>query len=418
MISFKVDVYDNRVAPEPEPKPRVLVLATTVPAVRDDGTPQFVLDLSLGLQRAFDVLIVAPRVPSAPAEEAVDGLRIERFAYFPRRWESLADGAILPNLKAHPGTATQVPFLLGGYFSAALRAARRWRPDVIHAHWLLPGGLAALAVSRLLSIPYVVTVHGADAFALRGPGLEALKRLVMRNASVVGLTSAALAEALPAVPSVPQPVIPMGVDVEGFAEGVGERDPVFGRFLFVGRLVEKKGLDVLLRALADAPQATLVIGGDGPDAPALRDLTHRLGLADRVRFAGQVSREGLREELRHAYAVVVPSRVAANGDQDTTPLVMSESMSAGVPVIASRLGGLAEQIEPGVTGLLAEPDSAESLKAALRQALAEPGLLEECGLRARERIRGSALDLTTTVTRYSDILQGVVEAAPNRRSRP
>jgi hypothetical protein len=61
MISFKVDVYDNRVAPEPEPKPRVLVLATTVPAVRDDGTPQFVLDLSLGLQRAFDVLIVAPR---------------------------------------------------------------------------------------------------------------------------------------------------------------------------------------------------------------------------------------------------------------------------------------------------------------------------------------------------------------------
>jgi glycosyltransferase involved in cell wall biosynthesis len=109
--------------------------------------------------------------------------------------------------------------------------------------------------------------------------------------------------------------------------------------------------------------------------------------------------------------------VAANGDQDTTPLVMSESMSAGVPVIASRLGGLAEQIEPGVTGLLAEPDSAESLKAALRQALAEPGLLEECGLRARERIRGSALDLTTTVARYTEILQGVVEAAPHRRSR-
>lgn len=405
-------------ASEPESKPRVLVLATTLPAVRDDGTPQFVLDLSLGLQRAFDVVIVAPRVRSARSQEAIDGLRIERFAYFPRRWESLADGAILPNLKANPRTAAQVPFLLGGCVSAAVRAARRWRPDVIHAHWLLPGGLAALAGSQLLSIPYVVTVHGADAYALRGSGPQALKRLVMHNASVVGLTSAALAEALPAVPSVPQPVIPMGVDVEGFAEGVGERNPVFGRFLFVGRLVEKKGLDVLLRALADAPEATLVIGGDGPEAPALRDLTHRLGLADRVRFAGQVSRKDLREQLRHAYAVVVPSRVAANGDQDTTPLVMSESMSAGVPVIASRLGGLAEQIEPGVTGLLAEPDSAESLKDALRQALAEPGLLTECGLRSRERIRGSALDLSTTVARYTELLRGVIDADPNRRSRP
>jgi glycosyltransferase involved in cell wall biosynthesis len=416
MISFKVGVYDNRVAAEPESKLRVLALATTVPAVRDDGTPQFVLDLSLGLQRSFDVLIVAPRVQSARSEEAIDGLRIERFAYFPKRWESLADGAILPNLKAHPRTAAQVPFLLGGYASAALRAARRWRPDVIHAHWLLPGGLVALAASWFLSIPYIVTVHGADAFALRGPGMQSLKRLVMRNASVVGLTSAALAEALPNVPSVPQPVIPMGVDVKGFAEGVGERDPVFGRFLFVGRLVEKKGLDVLLRALTDAPQATLVIGGDGPDAPALRALTRQLSLADRVRFAGQVSRESLREELRHAYAVVVPSRVAADGDQDTTPLVMSESMSAGVPVIASRLGGLAERIEPGVTGLLAEPDSAESLKDALRQALAEPGLLAECGLRARERILGSDLDLTTTVARYTEILYGVMDADPKGRS--
>jgi glycosyltransferase involved in cell wall biosynthesis len=418
MISFKVGVYDSRVTSEPGSKPRVLVLATTVPAVRDDGTPQFALDLSLGLQREFNVLIVAPRVRSARPEEAIDGLRIERFAYFPRRWESLADGAILPNLKAHPGTATQVPFLLGGYLSAAVRAARRWRPHVIHAHWLLPGGLVALAASRLLSIPYIVTVHGADAFALRGPGLQALKRLVMRNASIVGLTSAALAEALPDVPSVPRPVIPMGVDVEGFAKGVGEREPVFGRFLFVGRLVEKKGLDVLLQALVDAPQATLVISGDGPDAPALRDLTQRLGLDDRVRFAGQVSRADLREQLRHAYAVVVPSRVAADGDQDTTPLVMSESMSAGVPVIASRLGGLAEQIESGVTGLLAEPDSAESLKDALRQALAEPALLAKCGLHARERIHGSALDLSTTVARYTEILHEVIDAGSNRRSHP
>lgn len=389
-------------------KPRVLVLATTLPAVRDDGTPQFVLDLSLGLQETFDVCIVAPRVPNAELHESLDGLRIERFRYFPGRWESLADGAILPNLKAHPAKGVQVPFLMGGYLAATLRAGRRFKPDVIHAHWLLPGGLAALAASRMLSVPYVVTVHGADAFALQGGGLQALKAKIMRNADVVGLTSAALAEAVPDVPSVPQPVIPMGVDVEGFADGVGERDPVPGQFLFVGRLAEKKGADVLLRAVAEVPEASLVVAGDGPDDAALRALSRELGIEERVRFAGRVSRGELREELRRAYAVVVPSVVASDGDQDTTPLVMSESMSAAVPVVASRLGGLAERIEPGATGYLAEPGSVASLADALREALADPQAVEEVGRRASDRIRGSDLDLRTTVARYTEILEGVV----------
>src|SRR5207247_9062190 len=149
-----------------------------------------------------------------------------------------------------------------------------------------------------------------------------------------------------------QSVSPVGVDRDCFARGVGARTPVPGQFLFVGRLAETKGADVLLRALAEVPDSTLVVGGDGPDRPALEGLSEELGIAGRVRFAGRLSRPELREELRRAYAVVVPSRVASDGDQDTTPLVMSESMSAAVRVIGSRLGGLAEQIEPGVTGLL------------------------------------------------------------------
>jgi glycosyltransferase involved in cell wall biosynthesis len=183
---------------------------------------------------------------------------------------------------------------------------------------------------------------------------------------------------------------------------------VFGQLLFVGRLAEKKGVDVLLNALAEVPDATLVVGGDGPDDERLRALSGELGIGDRVRFAGRLSRPMIREELRSAYAVVIPSKVAADGDQDTTPLVMSESMSAAVPVIASRLGGLAEQIEPDVTGLLADPDSAGSLADALRRALADPEKLAGYGRLARDRIRGSALDLRTTVARYTEILGDVV----------
>ena len=232
-----------------------------------------------------------------------------------------------------------------------------------------------------------------------------------RNAKVVGLRPGqALADAVPDAPSVPQPVIPMGVDVEGFADGVGERAPVFGQFLFVGRLAEKKGVDVLLRALADVPEATLVVGGEGPDDSALRALSQDLGIGGRVRFVGRLSRDQLRCELRRAYAVVVPSLVATDGDQDTTPLVMSESMSAAVPVIASRLGGLAERIEPGVTGLLAEPGSPK--------ALAKP-----CATRWRTRKRSSAAAATprrgfVVVPSIEDHRGGVHADLPRSRSCP
>ena len=120
---------------------------------------EFVLDLWLGLQETFDVLIVAPRWPPGSRKEEIDGLRIERFAYFRRRWESFAEGATPPNLKTRPSTALQVPFPLGSFLWSSFRAGRRFRPDVIHAHWPVPGGSVALLVSRLLSVPYVVTAH-------------------------------------------------------------------------------------------------------------------------------------------------------------------------------------------------------------------------------------------------------------------
>src|SRR4029079_1154 len=136
------------------------------------------------------------------------------------------------------------------------------------------------------------------------------------------------------------------------------------------------------------------------------------GAGVRCPSAARLSRPMIRDELRTAYAVVIPSKVAADGDQDTTPLVMSESMSAAVPVFASRLGGLSGQIEPDVTGLLAEPDSADSLAEALRRALADPEQLAGYGRPAHGQIRGSAADPGTGVARYPELLVDVVSKRP------
>lgn len=384
---------------------RLLVLTTTLPARPGDGTPEFVLSLSRALTEEFDVTILAPRVRGGARREDLHGVAIHRFPYFPRRLEGLADGAILPNLKAQRWRWIEAPFLVTSFAWHAYRLARRERPDVVHAHWILPGGLVAAILERRMRIPYVLTVHGADAYALGGPLFGRLKRWVLKGASRVCPVSRDIAAAIrSSEPGPNRPVVPMGVDVEAIRETVGERDPEHGRFVFVGRLAEKKGVDVLIRSLARVPDATLVVIGDGPERVTVEGLADELGLRTRVRFAGRLPSPAVLDELRRAYAIVIPSRVARGGDREGTPLVLGEAMAARVPVIASRLGGLAEHVEDGVTGLSVEPGSVESLAQALRVAVADPEQLRACGERAG-RHAAVELDLRHTRDRYLEVIR-------------
>ena len=385
------------------PERSVVVLATTLPARPGDGTPQFVLDLSLRLARTYTVEIVAPRVPGGARHERMGNLTIRRFAYFPQRWEALADGAIMPNLRARPILALQIPTLLLAFLAATMVAVVRRRPAVLHAHWIVPGGLIAAIVGRLWSIPYVVTAHGADGFALRGKVARRVKQWVLSRAAAVLPVSRDLAQALGlAVTSTT--VVPMGTDLSAMSAGP-RPDPAPGRLLFIGRLAAKKGVDVLLHALADVPQADLVVVGDGPDAAALRDLSAQLGLEERVTFAGRLPRDSVAQQLRRAAVLVIPSRTADDGDRDGMPLVLPEGMSAGVPVVASRLGGLAEYVEDERTGLLVEPDDPVALAAAVRRLLDDPALRDRLATTAQQSLTGSPLDLDATAARYRDAIE-------------
>lgn len=359
--------------PSPAGAPRsVLVLATTFPATAGDGTPEFVLTLSSSLaRRGVAVSVLVPRTPGSARDEVIDGVRVHRFSYLPRRWERLADGAIMANLRAHPWQALQVAPLMISFGFAALRHARRERPQIVHAHWLIPSGLVAWLVRSATHMPYVVTVHGGDAYTLRGPFGRSLKRLVMRGAAAVVPVSRDIESIVGELGPVSPPV-PMGVDVPRVRAEVGVRRPEPGRILFVGRLVEKKGVDVLLQALAELPRASVVVAGGGPLQPGLEDLARGLGVAERVDFLGGVPRKEVMRQFSRASVVVLPSQVGAGGDQDGVPVVLAEAVAAGVPVVASRLGGLAEHLTDGETAWLAEPGSAPSLTSALRRVLDDP----------------------------------------------
>ncbi len=390
---------------------RVLVLTTTLPGKVGDGTPEFVLSLATSLSDRFDITILSPRVKGSSRKESVGGVTIRRFPYFPERWEGLADGAILPNLRAAKWRMVEIPPLMFSFSAHAFHVARATNPHVVHAHWLLPAGAVALGLKRLLDVPYVVTVHGADAYTLRAKPFQWMKRTVLKQAHTVSPVSRDIATVLGfSLTDARRLVVPMGVDVPAIQSAVGERKPQWGRFLFVGRLVDKKGVDVLLHALSRVPEANLIVVGDGPERGRLVRLTQRLGIVRQVSFRGVLPRASVLEELRVAHAIVIPSRVGADRDQEGTPVVLGEAMAGCVPVIASRLGGIVEHVEDDISGFLVEPGSSESIASALRRALDEPETLHGLAKTARERIEGR-LDLETTSRRYSEFLLAAAQSS-------
>lgn len=375
-------------------RPKVLVLTTTFPARPDDATPRFVLELAEAMSDDYDITVLAPRVRGAVLREQVGRLDVIRFPYFPKRWEGVADGATLANVQAQRWRALEMPPLLTRFMTRTWSVAREVQPDLVHAHWLLPCGVYAAMLEERKHIPFIVAAHGVDLHALAREPFESVRRWVLRRASGIGTDSQELADRANALGATPDAVaIPMGVNVGAMRAAVGARTPVQGRFLFVGRLAPKKGVDVLLRALADVPGASLAIAGDGGDRAALEALAHDLRLDDRVEFLGACGRDDVAALMRHAAVLVIPSVVAADGDREGTPVVLSEGIAAGVPIIASRTAGLAERVTDRVHAQVVEPSSPAALAKAMQWSLDHP---DELGQMAREAsasaLRGITLD--------------------------
>jgi glycosyltransferase involved in cell wall biosynthesis len=158
-----------------------------------------------------------------------------------------------------------------------------------------------------------------------------------------------------------------------------------------------------LRAMAEVPTVRLEVIGDGPEGERLRALAEDLAVADRVHFAGRQPREGVLDALARAEAVVIPSKVGAGGDQDGTPVVLCEAMAAGVPVVASALGGLAECVVDGETGILVPPDDVTALRVALERLVDGTVDVDTLGKASAESAR-DLLDIGAIGRQYDVIL--------------
>ena len=253
-----------------------------------------------------------------------------------------------------------------------------------------PTAVAMRGPCAAAGVPLVAHFHGFDAFerqTLDTSGRD-YPRLFAAAAAVVAVSNE-MAEALVALGARREclHVIPCGVDLERFAGADPGRAPAV--FVATGRFVAKKTPHATLRAFAKAaaavPEARLVMIGDGELLASTRALAAELGIADRVSFPGPVPPEAVAGAMRSARAFVQHSVVAPNGDREGTPVSVLEAAASGLPVVATRHGGIREAVVEGETGLLVDEGDLEGMAAHLVALARDPDRAASLGAAGRRR---------------------------------
>ena len=405
----------------------VLIVTSSYPKHEGEPSGIFLHHLSRQLVAVgWRVLILAPNFPGGRPIQMLDGVEIRRFNYFlPQRQALCYRSGMLPNLKQSVLLWFQVPFYLASLFGSVLQTVRKESIDIINAHWVVPQGIVTRLVQSFLPVPVVLTVHGGDIFAFQGLVGRLLKRLALRGADACTANSAfTRGQLLQLCPSAEVSIVPMGVDVTEFEPK--QRNVEVRRklgvdaemILFVGRLVEKKGVHNLLSAmqqvLKKSPQATLVLVGDGTQRQELERMAERLEIAGSVRFLGKLPHEHLPEYYAAADLFVGPSVVDRSGDTEGLGVVFIEAASAGLAIVGTSVGGISDVLIPEVTGIAVEPDQPEALANAIERLLGDEPLRRRLGEAARQHAL-RRFSWSQVAERFSDVFRRALEGEPGRR---
>ncbi|HEV8265503.1 MAG TPA: glycosyltransferase family 4 protein [Gemmatimonadales bacterium] len=375
---------------------RVLHIVTAFPRTSDDVITPWLVELIKRQGAAGHEVEVLTSSYRGLGDHVFDGIPVHRFRYFFRRWENLTHEETAPDRMRRSLLYRIMPafYILAGMI-AAWRLNRRQRYDVLHVHWPLPlalfGWAAQAGAAATPPPPVVTTFYGVELRWVKR-SMPFLKRFLAwaarRSARVVAISSYTAAELRELAPDIPIAVIPYTTSLP---EPSPSQASVDGppAVLFVGRLVERKGVRYLLEAMAalrDRP-VRLVVIGDGAERARLEAAARELGVADRVEFRGRISAADLQDAYANAVAFVLPAVVDARGDTEGLGVVILEAMSYGTPVIASRIGGITDIVEDGRSGLLVPPGDAGALAAALRRLLEDRDLARRLGDAGRRRVR-------------------------------
>ncbi len=389
---------------------RVMLLTTSYPSCEQDPSGVFVDRLAVELTRiGYAVEVLAPSDGMVFGNRMVNGIETFRFAYFwPRRAIALTRGmgGIPENLTRSRLARMQLLPMMTLFLIHSLLRIREF--DLIYANWLGAGIIGAVT-NLLTGKPMVVSFRGDDGYLARDKGIwRTLTRWVSRRAHVVAPVSEGIREILVRIGvSCDKVVVPrLGVDLELFhpdEDRSNRSDQVC--VAFVGSLIRKKGPQDLIQALEDPGLNSihLVIVGDGILREELMQQCLRAGLTGRVKWQGLRSQKEVAAILRSCDIFCLPSYTEGK------PNVIKEAMASGLPVIATRVGGIGELLADGVTGRLFSPGDVHELRECLKALAVDRDLRRKMGRAGLEKIRQEGAGWDASAKDFDEIFRGALQ---------
>ncbi len=376
------------------------MVTSSYPLFEGDGTAPFIEEIARSVaKRGHEVDIVLPAHPKLKRDPE-PGIRFFPFPYAPL--PSLSVWGYAQSMNADRGfkwkTLAVAPFAALATNQAVRTRLRNRRYDIVHTHWVVPGGVLARGPVKATRTPFVISLHGSDVFAAERSGLVGFSaRLALGSAGAVTACSSDLRDRAIALGARPERTrtLPYGVDLDFFGAAAAS-SPDVGKAMrlrlgvapgqtlvvAVGRLVEKKGFAHLIEAAERLSSVHVAIVGDGDLETDLRARGHRTSLT----LAGRFSRTEIRDALHAADLVCVPSVIDSKGNVDGLPNVLLEAMAAGKAIVASRVAGIPDVLNSGVEGILVPPKDASSLREVLRALSEDPPRRAELGAAAARRV--------------------------------
>ena len=408
---------------------KVLVIGSVYPRFQEDAEVPWLRTSIAHLKKAgVEIQVLAPAYKGLKSHD-IDGTHVNRFRYAPASWEILTHEEGAPSKMASKPwlQLLAIPYIINGFFQC-IRICRKWRPDVIHAHWPFPHAYIALGAAKLFRIPLVLNFHGAELLLIRKKKwVKPLLKFAIGQAQAVFANSSFTAGKIKAIRNVDVEWSPYGTTLETSrlqgecrngkficrydrtaapdAEGVKDEQlpvphPVNGKFkiLFVGRHIERKGICYLIEAAKYLPKDKFEIRIVG-----VGDLTEQLkqqaALLDERRetkdertqsasiiFTGKLSPEALANEYKTANVFTLPAIVDHKGDTEGLGVVLIEAMELGLPIVASNVGGIPDVVVNGESGILVPEKDPVALADAFKRLEANPTLIQKLLAGARKRI--------------------------------
>lgn len=401
---------------------KILITTSTFPRWKGDSEPPFISDMAQALSHYFKVFVLAPHAKGAKKKETWGEVEIRRFSYFvPYKWQLLCySGGIFANLLKNKLNYLLIPFLFFFEMIAVIRLVKKENIDLLYANFVLPQGFVGAFLKRFIKVPVVINVLGGDV-AIKNPVLRYLVKNSLRRADHIVALTPALHDEINRlnIRQIDVTIMPLGVYSDLFSPGfrdenirqkyISNNDPLL---LFVGRLVEKKGVSYLIKALPEIlkkfDKTKLLVIGNGLLANDLKRLVEELNVTDSVYFEGDIDNKKLPQYYASADIFIGPSVIPESGDLEGQGVVFLEAMASGCCTIGTNIGGIPMSVVHERSGLLVEQKNFQQISQAVIRILEDSTLRNRLKQDGRNHVVNN-FDWQVIARRYQDLFEKFIE---------